>query len=74
MFRQFFNNDKDPKKGANITAGFTQISTPYVFFGSDHFDFDPTDANFGRMIREAELQNADVVAAAFKNEYGERFS
>ena len=74
MFRQFFNNDKDPKKGANITAGFTQISTPYVFFGSDHFDFDSTDANFRRMIWEAELQNADVVAAAFKNENGERFS
>ena len=73
MFPQFLKDEKNPKKGANITADFTRIHTPYVFFGSDHYDFDSTDANFGRMIREAELQNADVVAAAIKNENGERF-
>ena len=56
--------------GLNVTSDYTEISTPYTFIGSDHFDFDPIDANFERMIREAELQNADIVTGAFKNENG----
>ena len=52
--------------GLNVTSDYAEISTPYTFIGSDHFDFDPTDANFERMIREAELQNADIVTGAFK--------
>ena len=47
--------------GLNVTSDYTEISTPYTFIGSDHFDFDSTDANLERMIREAEFQNADIV-------------
>ena len=41
-----------------------------MYLGSDQFDFDPEDANLMRMVREAELQNADVIAGAFKDEFG----
>ena len=54
----------------NVTNDYTVITTPYIFLGSDHFAFDSADANFERMIREAELQNADIVTGAFKNEDG----
>ena len=54
--------------GLDNPAG--NISTPYVYLGSDQFDFDMKDANFERMVREAELQNADIVAGAFKDESG----
>ena len=59
-----FNTDSDSvfePAGLNVTSDYTEISTPYTFIGSDHFDFDSTDANLGRMIREAEFQNADIV-------------
>ena len=35
-----------------------------------NFDFVPTNGNLERMIREAEIQSADVVAASFVNENG----
>ena len=37
------------------------IDTKYVFFAHNHYDFDRIEANFERMIREAENQNADIV-------------
>ena len=46
------------------------LDVPYVFFAFDHNDFDVEDANFDRMIEEAENQNADVVAGAYRNEFG----
>ena len=36
----------------------------------DHFDFVPTNGNLERMIREAEVQSADVVAGSYVNENG----
>ena len=47
------------------------LEAPYVFFAFDHNDFDVEDANFERMIEEAENQNADVVAGAYRNEFGQ---
>ena len=61
-----FKSAELPFSSPEISA--EEITTPYVFLGSGQFDFDPKDANLIRMVREAELQNADVVAGAFKAE------
>ena len=47
------------------------ITSPYVLFAHNHFDFDLEDSNIWRMVREAELQNADVVTGAYQNQHGE---
>ena len=36
----------------------------------NHYDFDPKNGNLERMIREAEMQSADVVAGSSVNENG----
>ena len=50
------------KFSEDVAKDLEGVSTEYVFFAEDHFDFDPKEANLERMIREAENQNADVVA------------
>ena len=49
-----------------IKSHIQNIKTPYVFFAQDVYKFDEIDANFHRMIREGEFQNADVIAGAFQ--------
>ena len=46
------------------------LASPYVFFAFDHIDFDIEDANFDRMIDQAEEQNADVIAGTATDEFG----
>ena len=53
-------------KYANYKSLIKTAETPYIFFANEIFKFDETDANFHRMIREAESQNADVVTGAFR--------
>ena len=43
------------------------ISTPFVLVAYNHYDFDYRDANIVRMIREAQLQNADVVGGSYQD-------
>ena len=50
------------KFSEDVAKDLEGVSTEYVFFAEDHFDFDAKEANLERMIREAENQNADVVA------------
>ena len=49
-----------------IKSHIQNIKTPYVFFAQDIYKFDEIDANFHRMIREGEFQNADVISGAFQ--------
>ena len=39
-----------------ISTNLSDITTPYVFFIKDPFDFQPEEANFHRMILQAEEQ------------------
>ena len=55
---------------ADMKKEILLLEAPYVFFAFDHNDFDVGEANFDRMIEEAENQNADVVAGAYQNEFG----
>ena len=54
----------------DIKNDILNVEDPYVFFAFDHNDFDIEDANFERMIEQAENQNADVVAGAYRDEFG----
>jgi len=54
----------------DIKNDILNVEDPYIFFAFDHNDFDIEDANFERMIEQAENQNADVVAAAYRDEFG----
>ena len=56
-------------KGVNILPD--EPKTPYYLLMNSHFDFDAEDANIWRMIREAENQNADIVAGSWRNELGQ---
>ena len=49
-----------------ISNNISEITTPYVFFIKDPFDFQPEEANFHRMILQAEQQRF------VKNEYLEQ--
>ena len=42
-----------------ISNNVSDITTPYVFFIKDPFDFQPEQANFHRMILQAEEQRFD---------------
>ena len=48
---KFFPNFK-------ISINVSDITTPYVFFIKDPFDFQPEEANFHRMILQAEEQRS----------------
>ena len=39
-----------------ISTNISDVTTPYVFFIKDVFDFQPEEANFHRMILQAEEQ------------------
>ena len=39
-----------------ISTNVSDTTTPYVFFIKDPFDFQPEEANFHRMILQAEEQ------------------
>ena len=58
------------KFAADMKKEILLLEALYVFFAFDHNDFDVEEANFDRMIEEAENQNADVVAGAYRNEFG----
>ena len=54
----------------DIKKDILSLPEPYVFFAFDHNDFDFEEANFERMIEQAEGQNADVVAGSYRDEFG----
>ena len=43
-----------------VTSEVDNVTTPYVFFISDPFDYQWKEAYFHRMILQAEKQNADL--------------
>ena len=50
-----------------ISNNISEITTPYVFFIKDPFDFQPEEANFHRMILQAEEQRfvkTDIIFGA----------
>lgn len=47
------------------TFSDVNISTPYVFFADNHFDFRTADVDFKHIIKNAESQMADVIGGSF---------
>jgi len=53
-----------------IKSEIEDLETEYIFLADNHFDFISLEANLERMIREAEFQNADIVAGAWVDQNG----
>jgi len=53
-----------------IKSEIEDVKTEYIFLAENQFDFISFEANLERMIREAEFQNADIVAGAWVDENG----
>ena len=48
----------------NLKSDILHLSNPYIFFAFDHYDFDIDEANFERMIEQAEVGFENI---KFKN-------
>ena len=55
---------------SNLKNAILNSPRPYTFFAFNHFDFDIDEANFDRMIDQAEYQNADVIAGTSRDQFG----